>query len=354
MPTPGTFPSTTAISFSQVNTEFGLTTPSPMNLKYRFAPGTYTPALNPIPTTPGPSTPASLATFPMDVLHGRTKAVAPFITSYTHPNPAATTPYTTTWTSTVTGNIKVLTVGGGGGGASGANRAGGGGGGGGVCYNSAFPVVNGTVYNIAVGHGGVAGIWPGAAPTLANGVNGGNSSFSTVVGLGGGYGSCNFSSASPGGSGGGGGQDTRPGGGGPVVNPVATQPTSGSPGTNYGNVGARGRPAFYRGGGGGGAGAAATTVPTSVNSGGAGIANSITGAAVTYAGGGGGAYQTSANAAGVGGAGGAGGGGAGSNGNANATPGTNNLGGGGGGGTSGTAVWAGGRGGNGIVIIAYP
>ena len=56
MPTPGTFPSTTAISFSQVNTEFGLTTPSPMNLNYRFAPGTYTPALNPIPTTPGHST----------------------------------------------------------------------------------------------------------------------------------------------------------------------------------------------------------------------------------------------------------------------------------------------------------
>ena len=334
-----------AISFSQVNTVFVLTTPSPMNANYRFAPGTYTPATPAIPTTPA-------ATFPMDVLHGRTKAVAPFITSYTHPNPAATSPYTTTWTSTVTGNIKVLTVGGGGGGASGANRAGGGGGGGGVCYNSAFPVVNGTVYNIAVGHGGVAGVWPGVPSPLQNGGNGGDSSFSTVVGKGGGYGSCNYSAGGPGGCGGGTGQDGKP----PTLNAAgtATQPTSGSPGTNYGTAGKNsvGVPAYYAGGG-GGAGATATTTPTG-STGGAGIANSITGAPVIYAGGGGGAYQTIGNVASTGKPGGTGGGGTASIGNAAGSPGTNNLGGGGGGGVSGPVVNPGGRGGNGIVIIAYP
>ena len=91
-----------AISFSQVNTSFTLTTPSPMNGNYRFAPGTYTPASPVIPTTPA-------GIFPIDVLHGRT-AGTPFITTFTTPG---------TWTATATGNIKVLVVGGGGAGGSG-------------------------------------------------------------------------------------------------------------------------------------------------------------------------------------------------------------------------------------------
>ena len=65
MPTPGTYPSSTQIAFSDVNTEFKLTTPSPMNLNYRFPTSIYSPTANPIPTTPA-------ATFPTDILHGRT------------------------------------------------------------------------------------------------------------------------------------------------------------------------------------------------------------------------------------------------------------------------------------------
>jgi len=274
MPTPGTYPSTTTISFSQVNTEFGLTTPSPMNAKFRIAPGNYTPALNPIPTTPGPSTPASLATFPMDILHGRTKGVpapTPFITTFTTPG---------SWTSTVTGNIKVLVVAGGGAGGNYSAPAAffpalatwraGGGGGGGVVYCTSFPVVIGTVYPFTVGGAGQ------------------NSNFKAVInanaggggGLGGGAGGSLGGAGGPGGSGGGGGAGTTAGNaGGTATQPGVPQPANC---TNYGSPGGPGSGTGgtkTNGGPGGGAGGPAGPRQ-------AGISISITGAPVIYGAGG--------------------------------------------------------------------
>lgn len=180
--TPGTYPSTTLISFSNVNTVFGpFGSPMPLDGKFRLAPGTYSPATPVIPTTPGvPGGP-----FPMDILHGRNKGgfPAPFITTFTNPNPP--TPFSTTWTSPGTGNIKVLCVGGGGG--AGGGQSDGGAGGGGVIYNASVPVTSGTVYQITVGGGGRAG--NNTTPLPVQGTEGGPSSFSTLVIAGGGGGS---------------------------------------------------------------------------------------------------------------------------------------------------------------------
>lgn len=262
MSTPGTYPSTTTIKFSDVNTVFGLTTPSPMDLKYRIAPGNYTPASPVIPTTPA-------GIFPMDVLHGRTKGVpapTPFITTFTTPG---------SWTSTVTGNIKVLVVAGGGAGGNYsappgvfpalANWIAGGGGAGGVVYCTSFPVVLGTVYPYTVGGAGQ------------------NSNFKAVInanaggegGLGGGSGGSLGGAGVPGGSGGGGGAG-RSNAGGTATQPGVPQPANctnyGSPG--YGGAGTGGPKAS--GGPGGGAG----------GPGPAGISISITGAPVIYGAGG--------------------------------------------------------------------
>jgi hypothetical protein len=102
------------------------------------------------------------------------------------------------------------------------------------------------------------------------------------------------------------------------------------------------------GAGGGGAGAVGENAPTDnsrAGNGGAGLSVSITGAAVTYAGGGGGSPHGGAN-----GTGGAGGGGAGSN--TGTGHGTDGFGGGGG----GTKTWGntGTNGGSGVVIIRRP
>ena len=259
-----------------------------------------------------------------------------FVLSFTSPG---------SWTSTVTGNIKVLVVAGGGQGGPGANRAGGGGGAGGVVYCTSFPVTNGTSYPYTVGGGG-----SGQPGTANQGNSGSPSTFSSITGIGGGGGEGAYSPGLPGGSGGGGGQDTRAGGGTPNPAGTGTQPGQGQPAncTNYGNPGAiGGYNGTFGGGGGGGAGGAGS--PTGGNPGGpggAGVSISITGSAVTYAGGGAGATQPG----GTGGTGGSGGGG----------PAASNSGVGGnatyygGAGGAGASGFAGGSGFQGIVIIAYP
>ena len=272
------------ISFSQVNTEFVLTTPSPMNDKFRIAPGNYTPAAPVIPTTPA-------GIFPIDVLHGRTKGVpapTPFITTFTTPG---------SWTSTVTGNIKVLVVAGGGIGGTTSRPTptspgiylAGGGGAGGVVYCTSFPVVLGTVYPFTVGGAGQ------------------NSNFKAVInanaggggGRGGGVGSPG-SAGGPGGSGGGGGA-SAPGGtnaGGTATQPGVPQPANctnyGSPGTT-GKAGVGGPKAFS--GPGGGAGGPGGPGETNL----AGISISITGAPVIYAMGGLGAFDLPTTGYGFGG-----------------------------------------------------
>jgi hypothetical protein len=229
--------------------------------------------------------------------------------------------------------IDILIVGGGGGGGGGANRAGGGGGAGGVVYRTSYAITPNTEYVIKVGAGGLS--------SNANGSSGGDSSFDTLIALGGGYGTGYYTTPTNGGSGGGGGQDQSIGGSG-------LQPSSASGG--YGNNGARGY--YQAGGGGGGAGSAGVAGTYSGNggNGGAGISNSITGSAVFYAGGGGGATELTSYVGGTGGTGGGGNGG-------KAGPGSNATyygSGGGGGGQSGSVFTnKGGTGYQGIVIFKY-
>jgi hypothetical protein len=248
-------------------------------------------------------------------------------------------------------NVDYLVVAGGGAGGCGGGAAGGGAGAGG--YRTSYPTACGaltittTAYPITVGAGGAAG------PAGLQGGCGTSSVFSTITSTGGGggggygipFGSCTGTIGQPGGSGGGGFSHTsgKPGGSGntPPVSP---------PQGNNGGAGASTTPTNQAGGGGGGAGAVGTA-GTSNNGGpgGNGLANSISGSPVTYAGGGGGGKSDA-----PGGSAGTGGSGGGGNGQIRdltpGTTGTANTGGGGGGASNSPANVAGG---SGIVIIRY-
>jgi uncharacterized repeat protein (TIGR02059 family)/uncharacterized repeat protein (TIGR02543 family) len=253
--------------------------------------------------------------------------------------------------------IDALVIGGGGG--AGSRGAGGGGAGGYVEANN-YAVTAGSTYNVTIGAGGAGA----AASTWNSGSAGSASSFlRSGVGLtanGGGAGNAHGSNSASGGNSGAG---------------------SGTGGTAYQNNGGTGRESStcgtsdWCGGGGGGAGstggAASTTAGQGGGAGGSGRASTITGASVTYAGGGGGGGGSSGTPSSTpspGGTGGSGGGGAGAtstwNGT-NCTPvsgtnGTDGLGGGGGGGsycdnsyTTTHGQGTGGSGGSGIVILRY-
>ena len=254
----------------------------------------------------------------------------------------------------------VIAGGGGGGGSHTSYTAGGGGGagglrnsfagantGGGGSAESTLTLSTATNYTVTVGGGGTIGT------VSALGGNGTNSVFSTITSTGGGGGGSayeNTPSLSSGGSGGGSTAYNNTAGA-RVSNPI--QGYAG--GTAYGNSTGNGS------GGGGGAGVAGSNGASNAGgNGGNGLSNSITGSAVTYAGGGGGGQWLWAFSGtvtpGTGGTGGGGNAAGGSGGNGNA--GTANTGGGGGGGsanhTAGPSTINGGAGGSGIVILRYP
>jgi hypothetical protein len=232
-------------------------------------------------------------------------------------------------------SVEFLVVAGGGGGSFGGGGAGG--------YRTSTQNINiGTVITVTVGAGG------------ASRTNGSDSSISgsgltTITSAGGGRGggaSANAGVGTAGGSGGGGGHGTGGGGGvgdaGGAGNTPSTSPSQG-------NTGGTGRKdPYYGGGGGGGAGAIGTDAlavyPNNGGNGGIGIANSITGSSVYYAGGGGGSY-TDGSTVGIGGL-----GGGGMAGDASATAGANGTAntGGGGGGANNQSNQAGG---SGVVIL---
>lgn len=221
-----------------------------------------------------------------------------------------------------------LIVAGGGGGGSQVNsvtNAGGGGAGG--LTTGALSLESGVVYPIVIGAGGA--INTNGANSSITGLN-----ISTISAIGGGKGG-GLAAASAGGNGGsGGGGSTALGSGG---SGTSGQGNAGGSGGNTGN---------YIGGGGGGAGASGNSGNSNGN-GGVGVAISITGASVYYAGGGGGGGNVGSY-----GAGGLGGGGRGGTNVANsAVAGTANLGGGGGGSANNTDAPA--AGGSGVVIIRY-
>ena len=240
----------------------------------------------------------------------------------------------TSWNATSSGtftfDVSYLIIAGGGAGTDGPPSGGGGAGGYRNSYSSEtsgrgsstetpHATLRGANYTVSVGAG---------AP---QGAQGSNSIFSTVTSLGGGIGRLSGTAGGSGGSGGGGGWNGYAGG-------------AGETGQGYDGGAGSSNPA--RGGGGGGAGAAGTN--GNPPHAGAGLSSSITGSAVTRAGGGGGGSD------GTGGNGGSGGGGAGgSNGNSGGNGGSNT--GGGGGGRAGNSDGSknSGTGGSGIVILRW-
>lgn len=229
----------------------------------------------------------------------------------------------------ITGNYAVdylLVAGGGAGGGAGGN--GGGGGAGGLLANSTTVTV-GTSYPIVVGSGGAS---------FAN--QGANTTAFSLTAVGGGGGGNNAGGGGSGGSGGGAarGNDGLPDSGGSAVSGqgFAGGNTSGSTSPGYGSAGGGGASAVGQDG-----------QPFNGGNGGAGLASSITGTSVTYAGGGGGG---GGDGIGTGGAGGGGNGGGGPSG-AITQPGVANTGGGGGG--SGGGGGTNNAGGSGVVIVRY-
>jgi hypothetical protein len=282
-----------------------------------------------------------------------------------------TFPYTTdtsgtsqtqyTFTTTESFACDILLVGGGGGG--GSSYQGGGGGGGGYVYLQNLTLPIGT-YNVNVGNGGVAG-------TTGWGGNGNNSTITggityTAIGGGGGAGGSALATitgiGNSGGSGGGGSYrriGNTPAEGGASTQFLTYGYGNGGNGNSYGDI-------FRYGGGGGGASGITKGASGIGND---GLANSITGVLVTYAGGGGAGYDWDFLFPGGAGGGGSGGNGLAGQGNPGgvglpaeigngatriypATAGTNGLG-GGGGGAPGNTISSAGSGGSGIVIIRY-
>ena len=265
-----------------------------------------------------------------------------------------------TFTPFFNGSITYLVVGGGGGGGEGGGGAGG-------YLTGTLSVTNNTLYNISVGAGGAGSTNGGAV-----GSNGSNSIFGSITAYGGGYGGTTGSgNGNSGGSGGGGRRDSGGTGGG--GNTPATTPSQGNSGgstTIYPFGGAAGGGGAGGPGLGGGNTQAPSSFPSSGEYGGAGgngLANSITGTSLYYAGGGGGCIEP-ANPTQIG-FGGLGGGGNGGAGGYNTTPapaipvppvpipqnGINGLGGGGGGMAAGTAFvgYSAGSGGSGVVVIQF-
>jgi hypothetical protein len=223
----------------------------------------------------------------------------------------------------------------GGGGAGGLRTSYGSTSGGGASAEARLALDAGTNYTVTVGGGGT-----GLVSSGGSALNGSNSVFSTITSIGGGGGH-RIGNGATGGSGGGIGRG----------NSGSYTPGSGTTDQGYAGGPDTGAVAGTGGGGAGAVGgnASGSSNPSQGGAGGAGLAVSITGSSVTYAGGGGGGGYYS-----TGGAGGVGGGGTGGTGNANnnATNGTPNTGGGAGGGEQNATVAR--FGGSGIVILRYP
>jgi hypothetical protein len=240
-----------------------------------------------------------------------------------------------------------LIVAGGGGGGS---DEGGGGGAGGLIDSSTVRLTADTPIIIDVGQGGkgATGTTGAYGDETDPAVNGQNSILATITAIGGGGGATSVNVANDparngrsGGSGGGGAGEAvagRAGGAG-----TTGQGFAGGPGISG-----------AAGGGGGGAAEAGNTDGNSL--GGDGVASSITGSSVTYAGGGGGGNGNTSSTQYAGGAGGGGTGGSSTLAN---TAGTAGLGGGGGGGCGNLAcgpdgvAFSGASGGSGVIILRY-
>jgi len=239
--------------------------------------------------------------------------------------------------------VEVLVVAGGGG--ANGNRAGGGGGAGGLLYDANHSVSQQT-YSVVVGAGG-------EKSNTDTSTQGGNSTFSTIEAIGGGW-SRGTSEGTPGGNGGSGGGSS----GGDSYGDVTPGTGIAGQGNNGGIAIQSSTAANQAGGGGGGAGAVGSNAANGVGgNGGDGVdtysdlliaadAGEDIAGVHWIAGGGGGGTRGATQGTGGNGGGGDGVKGAGEDGLAN-------TGGGGGGGAYTTSIQYGGTGGSGIVIIRY-
>ena len=229
------------------------------------------------------------------------------------------------------------------GGAGSGGGIGGGGGAGGLLSGTASLLPN-TVYTVTVGAGGNAGTGTtkGSDGNVSSIAGASLTTISATGGGGGGNGQGTATAGNSGGSGGGGGSaftGSNAGGSGTSGQGFA----GGTANTAGGNT---------SGGGGGASAVGGNSGASTSGAGGAGTASSITGASVTYAGGGGGGANGGAGASA--GAAGSGGGGAGTNSTTAGTAGTANTGGGAGGGGYNGSSANGGAGGSGVVILSVP
>jgi hypothetical protein len=240
--------------------------------------------------------------------------------------------------------VQYLVIAGGGGGGSDYGGGGGAGGyrcsvsgessGGGASAENTLILSAGNK-TVTVGAGGVG-------QNVNNGTSGSNSVFASITSIGGGYGSGEDPGTLGASGGSGGGSNYKQSSGG-----------SGTSGQGYAGGGGYTGP-YYTAGGGGGAGSPGVNGTPSINGpGGNGVSSSITGSALTRAGGGGAGYSADRNIAGA--SGGTGGGG---NGGTYATADgqsgdTNKGAGGGGAGGSNNSGSYGGNGGSGLVVIRY-
>ena len=243
-------------------------------------------------------------------------------------------------------NIEYLVLAGGGGGGSNGNTTGGGGGGaGGYLTASNLSVTDLGPYTVTVGSGGTGRQQSTGSPSSGN--KGGNSSISrsditAITAIGGGGGVSNQSGGTLADANGG------SGGGDNYANTAGTG-TAGQ-GNNGGEADTSGTNGFISGGGGSFAEVGKSN--TAGGHGGTSTANSITGASVAYAAGGGAGCRGNGTAGSGGG--GIGGNGTAGSGNGNNAPTANRgSGGGGGGGEGSNPQFIGGTGSDGVVVIAY-
>ena len=190
------------------------------------------------------------------------------------------------FTPTTNVNVDYLVVAGGGGVAN--SHAGGGGGGGGLLTSTAYSVTSGTSYSVIVGAGGAGAPYSYSAPETGLPSSGSNSSFHSLVAIGGGGGSRAYNSGvvsngQTGGSGGGGGGSIN-----------SSTGTGGAATSGQGYAGGYGLNVAKGGGGGGAGGAGGNAIGSgsggTSGNGGAGLSNSYSGTSTYYSAGGIGGY----------------------------------------------------------------
>jgi hypothetical protein len=197
-----------------------------------------------------------------------------YYVAFTNSSTSVNANYTIMFDTNVSCDVLIVGGGGGGGNSTGGGRGNGAGGGGQVIYLSKQQFTSGTSLNISVAYGGAGR----TGTSLANGFNGGSTTFGNFTALGGGGGGQNGNNGASGGGAGGGTGNTLQG----IAGLAQTEGVSGYNGAQGG--------LHFMGGGGGGFTSRGNNpvLGVSAGTGGSGINYDITGTSLGYGGGGGG------------------------------------------------------------------